>query len=487
MKQYYSLLLPVILLTFFTASAEKRFQSNRNASLDVAKEHSPNKGNMTLRLSMPPQFRSVIHRPISRKKDFILQLKATLPTKTKQATSVAFSPDNQLLVTGGFREESTELWDTASGQLIAELDGAMRLMADGGEIDPFSSDSRFVFTTSGKDARLWDAATGRLKFVLRGHEKDVISAAFSPDNMLLATGSEDGTVKLWNTQTGEPITTLTVWRVKKIPRYRILSRALNVPIRIYVKFSPNGSSLLTNVEWEGSPAKLWETATGRLLAELAGHTTTVGNTTETAGVSSAKYSPDGKFVVTASGGHVKLWETVSGRLVKELLIWSDPPSFSLDSRLLGFVRGEGGDGSALLNVETLELLPISDVDPSYLSDQAFSQDSRTFVAASGYKKRYATLVDVATGRVNAKIPLVAKWGFDLVSDYLKDVDTLSFRPSSQILMGANLNSVKFWDATNGQLLHELKEARRPAKFSSDGRTLATAGRNNTILLWNTPK
>src|SRR5439155_10029803 len=51
--------------------------------------------------------------------------------------------------------------------------------------------------------RLWDTATGQCLQVLRGHTNRVYSVAFSPDGKIVGSGSPDGTIKLWNVHTGE--------------------------------------------------------------------------------------------------------------------------------------------------------------------------------------------------------------------------------------------------------------------------------------------
>ena len=405
-------------------------------------------------------------------KNLSLKLRATLIGHESQVDGLAFSRNGEFLATASYSDNATRLWSTATGRLIAEVDGR------GPE---FSPDGHVLMTVSNKTVKLWNS-TGKLKLALTGHERDITAATFSPDGTQLATGSEDGTVKIWNTNTGQTSVTLTVWKVKKIPRFRIISRALNIPVEVYVKFSPDQHTVLTNTYWEESSAKLWDVSAGRLQAELSGPTQQVLYDTKVAGVTDASFSPDGKFIATQSYNTLRLWDAATGKLIEEFKSLSYVTPFSPDSKWLGFVRSSQYDG--LFNLENLTVQPIGDVEKDYASQQGFSPDSRTYVIASGYKNHHATLIDIATGRVRAKIPLVSKWGFDIVSEYRKEVDILSFHPSSKILMGANHSSVKMWDVLNGELVWQTTEGRDPAEFSRDGRLLATVGKDKkTVLLW----
>jgi len=400
------------------------------------------------------------------------KLKAKLVGHQSQVFRVAFSSGSDVIATAD--ETTTRLW-TTTGQLLFTLDGASPF---------FNPDGRSLVTISRQNAKVWDVVTGKLKFTLAGHKRDITSVSCSRDGSKLATGSEDGTVKIWDAATGQASATLMVWRVKKIPRYRIISRALDIPVWVYARFSPDGQTVLTTTYWEESSAKLWDVTTGVLRAELGGHTTVVGYETKTAGVDGASFSADGKFIATRSIDSVRLWETATGRLINEFKIMFPIIEFSPDSRWLGFIRD--GNNIGLLNLETLKLQPTPDVDTGFLNQHGFSPDSRTYVVGSGYKKYHATLIDVATGRVRATIPLVSKWGFDIISDYQKDVDILSFHPNSEFLIGANHNSVRMWNVLTGALVWGTSEGRDPAEVSLDGQLLATVGKDKkTVLLWET--
>ena len=140
--------------------------------------------------------------------------------------------------------------------------------------------------------RVWDAATGEELRVVGNHAGGVMSVAWSPDGTRLASGSADKSLQVWDAATGEQLRVLTG----------------HTDTVASVAWSPDGTLLASGSA--DKSVQVWDAASGEKLRVLAGHT---GDVTGVA------WSPDGSQLASVSrDGTARVWDAASG---EELLAW----------------------------------------------------------------------------------------------------------------------------------------------------------------------
>lgn len=217
--------------------------------------------------------------------------------------SLAFSPDSHLLVAGG--NDGLHTWNVDGwGQALSNPNaGDIKCIA-------FSSDGRTVAAGIGAAVKLIDITIGNeLRTMPAGDT--VWTVAFSPDGKTLAAGVVSGDIKLWDTQSGQELKTLTGhtgW---------VDSLA----------FSPNGQ-ILASASTD-KRIMLWNTTSGQQLRVITGHTDQV---------TSVAFSPDGQLIASASWDlTVRLWDAQSGQQLNSLTghtDWINTVAFSPDGATL---------------------------------------------------------------------------------------------------------------------------------------------------------
>ena len=129
---------------------------------------------------------------------------------------------------------------------------------------------------------------------MEGHSHWVCSVAFSPDGQFLASCSLDGTVKLWNVQSGQCTKTM------KKKNTRLFQAVYDIA------FSPDGK-YLTSCN-DDFTVNLWLIETGECTRTMEGHIDDV---------SSVTFSPDGQYLVSYTKYNVKLWLIETGECTWE--------------------------------------------------------------------------------------------------------------------------------------------------------------------------
>lgn len=288
------------------------------------------------------------------------------------------------------------------------------------------------------------------RHTLQGHKDWVNSVAFSPDGKLIASGSEDNSIKLWNAKTGKFIRTLkkSWWR-----------RGYNAAI-LSVAFSPDGRSLISGSE--DNTIKLWDVKTGKVQKTLKG---------EDFWVNSVTFSPD-RRTFASEGDKIKLWD-----------ITTDKPLFNLDGvRVVAFspdgrMLASGGLNNSikLWDMNTGKVLHTFKKHTNRINSIAFSPDGS--ILASGSEDHTVKLWDLKTGK-----------GLSTLEGHGNSISSLAFCPYGRTLAsGSSDKTIKLWElSTYDELdtLHGHDCLVKSLSFSPDGKKLASASYDNTIKVWD---
>ena len=250
---------------------------------------------------------------------------------------VAFSPDEETLVSGGTDLDLNvsighwhDLWSWC--RVHGHLESARH------------------------PVQLWSTEASELLFNLEGHSNNVSSIAFAPDGKILASGSWDNTIRLWNPTTGQHLTTF-------------YGHSDNVNT---VAFSPNGGMLASGSD--DDTIRLWNPA-GEVHTLLAGHSDNV---------TSVAFSPDGQMLVSGSAdGTIRVWNPITGEHIAILEGHTSGVSsvaFSVDGGTLA--SGSWDDTVRLWNATTGELLVTLSGHQSDVNAVVFSPDGTTLASGS---------------------------------------------------------------------------------------------------------
>ncbi|TFK66225.1 WD40 repeat-like protein, partial [Pluteus cervinus] len=280
----------------------------------------------------------------------------------------------------------------------------------------YSPDGKFIVSGSeDKTVRIWDSNTGQpVVQPLVGHSSWVGSVAYSPDGKYVASGSGDRTVRIWNVVTGQPVGQPF--------------EGHNGAVRS-VAYSPNGKHVISGSY--DKTIKIWDTNTGQPIGQpFQGHTDWV---------MAVAYSPNGKHVISGSQDKtVKIWDANTGL----------PVGQPLEGHSINFVKSV-----------------------------AYSLDGKYIV--SGSYDKTVRIWDANTGQPVGQ-PLEGHDNWVLSVAYSPD--------SRHVASGSSDETVRIWDINTGQLIGQALEGHSDwvtcVAYSPDGQYVVSGSGDRTVRIWD---
>ena len=328
---------------------------------------------------------------------------------------------------------------------------------------------------------------------LKEYSNFVKSVSFSPDGRILASGSCEDTIKLWN--------------VSKLPTVKALHTIKENTWGVNsVSFSPDGKLLASGTvkqlsEYENRPRiwegeiRLWDLSdldNVKEICDLSGHNKAV---------KSVCFSSDGKLLASCSQKTIILWDLIDVHNVKKVCVLSESENsvnsvcFSPDVKTLA---SSSSNGIKLWDINDMNNLkePRRFCVNNLFMSVSFSPDGK-ILASGSYEGIY--LWDISD--INeVKVPLI----LDQNRDVYSAVYSVSFSPDGKILASASGRNtgkedndgdtiyegeIKLWDVSDICSVKELRTLKGhnscvvSVSFSPDGKILASGSWDKTIKLW----
>jgi WD40 repeat protein len=394
-------------------------------------------------------------------------------------SAVGLMPDGQRAVVGE-RYGRLLVWDVKGGQLVRmlELDGMVRALA-------VASDSCLAVTGSAAlgfwrlDLQFQDFERNNSPHTFELHAGQVSSAAITPDGRRAVSGSEDGTLRLWDLERSRSLLTVeTPWQ----PAIEVFATADESPgLRIHTEFgeslpvmavTPDGCRVLAGSDDRN--LQLCDIETGQSLVMFKGYK-------YTSRVQALAVTPNGRWtVVGCQDGKLRVYDLESGQLLR---ILEDPTGWNKGGVSAVTVTGDGRQAMAgsedgalrLWDLESGLLLHTLKDQTGLITDAvravALTPNQRLAVVCS--ENGTLRLWDVKSGQL-----------LRTLHDASYAVSSLAITPDGyRIVVGSEDGALRFYDLDSGQLVRTLKDHTHWNAEGEISAVVVTLDGNRAVVGW----
>ncbi|MBD2299069.1 NB-ARC domain-containing protein [Nostoc sp. FACHB-190] len=406
--------------------------------------------------------------------------------------TVAFSPDQKLLATGGM-DGQIRFWDMTDGMQVL----AWQAHGDWIRCVAFSPDGKLI-ASCGNDhtVRIWDRESAKCLKIFRGHTDWVWSVYFIWGKRLVVSASSDRTAKVWSLDLGVCVYTFhepdrEVWSFAFSHDAKTLATGGSDSVKLWnvwtnqclktfeenstrvrtLAFSPDGKTLVGSSD--NQSIKAWDVKTGKCLRSV--------KTAPTGAIWAIKFSPDGETVMSCGTDKIQLWNLENGEPQMTL---HEPHhrirslTYSPDQKMIAV--GSDDQLVRLWNTQTGEIIK---------TFQGYSNRIWT-VAVSPVPQQ--DMICLASGSDDGNIRLwnAASGECDqTLSGHQGRVRHVSFSPDGKLLASASHDrTIKLWDVSTGECLKTWRGHTDwvwSVIFNQNNHTLISASDDHTVLLWDT--
>lgn len=296
-----------------------------------------------------------------------------------------------------------------------------------------------------KSPQMWKCVN-----TIKGHVASINSFAISPDGKVLASGSDDKTISLWNLKTGKRI--FSFFGAKKV---------------YSVAISPDSQMLVSG---DGDrQVTTWSLDKKQILRSFS----YLASTSHAGVVYAVAFSPDGKTLISGSGDRtIRLWNIETGKLIR-IFNGHSKAVFALaiapDGQTL--VSGSADQTIGIWNLNSYQLPCILKGHSGWVFSVAIAPNAETI--ASGSADGTVKLWNLRSGQLLRTLP-----------GHSGPVFSVAIAPDGKTLAsGSNNGTVKFWNLSSGELMQTLA-GYNPVAFSAVEPIFITGGNGGAIQIWH---